>query len=208
MTFYFSSPSQSAVLNSESQCHSQPIQELFEQQPLILVLWFGDCCTESLKYSECKQSQCENNTFPRNCKSSPPQCHWRYTPEHQTLLLKTSQVTVCWLGQQPECLKMVCRITPMWEISFRQKLQQIMNLGKEFSVVKSQQHTKHLKYFAEKCYLSHFLVTIIWLKFSYFYSKRHFSAAQRNILSPTRFFVLSYISHLTSVFVNIYNIIF
>lgn len=83
-----------------------------------------------------------------------------------------------------------------------------MNLSKEFSVVKSQQHTKHLKYFAEKCYLSHFLVTIIWLKFSYFYSKRHFSAAQRNILSPTRFFVLSYISHLTSVFVNIYNIIF
>lgn len=66
----FSSLFQFAVLTFVSQSHSQPTQELSGQQPLILVLWFGDCCTESLKHTRCKQRKCENTTFPRNLNNS------------------------------------------------------------------------------------------------------------------------------------------
>lgn len=62
----FSSLSQFALLMFVSQSRSQPIQELCGQQPLILVLWFGDCCTGSLKHTRCKQSKCGNIPFPGN----------------------------------------------------------------------------------------------------------------------------------------------
>lgn len=62
----FSSLFQFAVLTLVSQSHSQPTRELSGPQPLILVLWFGDCCTVSLKHTRCKQSKCENITSPKN----------------------------------------------------------------------------------------------------------------------------------------------
>lgn len=66
MMFDFSSLFQFPVLSFGSQSHNQPIQELSWQQPLVLVLWFGGCCTESLKHISCKQSKCKNNTFSEN----------------------------------------------------------------------------------------------------------------------------------------------
>lgn len=66
MMLDFSSLFQFAVLSFGSRSHNQPIQELSGQQPLVLVLWFGGCCTENLKHIRCKQSKCENNTFSEN----------------------------------------------------------------------------------------------------------------------------------------------
>lgn len=80
----FSSPSQFVLLMLVSQSHSQPTRELCGQQPLILVLWSGDCCTGSLKHTRCKQSRCGNISFPRNwskCFHQHSQFHWRASSE-------------------------------------------------------------------------------------------------------------------------------
>lgn len=110
--FAFSSLFQFALLTSVFQCHIQPIQEQSGQQPLVSVLWFGDCYTESLKHIRCKESQCENSTSPRNSKWSAPQCHWQYTAERTLLLcIHTLISTIIWMFHKWKIF------TSKWKIS-------------------------------------------------------------------------------------------